>query len=124
MFGQPMSIFTACSSGAGIAFRQDAFGMGIMACNTGHFTVFIQRKPCVEHGFHLLDFFQSFGRRYDPHMIDVSRVISRDMVESTANGFNVSDEGDILECCVGFIGFFFMTNETSSNENLIVVIDL
>ena len=57
-------------------------------------------------------------------MIVIPGVIPSDVVTSAANHFNISDKGDIFKRCMFFIGFFLMTYQTGSYDDLIIVVQL
>ena len=57
-------------------------------------------------------------------MVGISGVIPGDVVASAAQGLNISDEGDFFKGRVLFIGFFLMTDQTGSYEDLIVFVQL
>ena len=119
-----MTIFTACPSCAGAAVRNDPLGMRIVTSDASHFAIFIQRQSSVEFGFDLFYFFHTPGRGYDPHVVNISRMVSCDMMASVANHFYVADKGDILEGRMLFIGFVTMANQTGRNDDLLIFIQL
>ena len=57
-------------------------------------------------------------------MIVIPGVIPRDVMTSAANHFNISDKGDIFKRCMFFIGFFLMTYQTGSDDDLMMFVQL
>jgi hypothetical protein len=108
----------------GTALRYDPLFVGVMTGDARHFPVLVQRKSRMIFCFHCFDLLQSIGRRDDAHVVCISGVIPCDVVASAAQGLNISDEGDVFKGRVCFIGFFLMTDQTGSYEDLVVIIQL